>query len=69
MSEYAYQAKIADLHSHDLRHRFAYRLKETEIPTEVIARQLGHERLDTTMLYGKPPAADEQREVEKVGWK
>lgn len=50
VTKYATQAQIADLSPHDLRHRFGYRMAEV-VPLRRLARIMGHDSLDTTMLY------------------
>jgi len=39
------------LSPHGLRHTFAARLRENGVPIEVIARQLGHKNIQTTLIY------------------
>jgi len=43
---------------HDLRHRFGYRL----------ARIIGHDSLDTTMLYIQGTPKDLQKAMEQIAW-
>lgn len=69
VKSYAEKAKVADLSPHDLRHRFAYRLIETNrVPLHRIAELMGHDSLDTTRLYIKGTNADLQRAVDAIAW-
>ena len=43
-------ALAADISPHDLRHRFDHRMVEV-IPQHRLAQIMGHDALDTTMLY------------------
>ena len=52
---------------HDLRHRFGYRMAET-VPLHRLAQIMGHDSLDTTMIYVRGTKSDLQREVEKIAW-
>lgn len=64
---YAAQARLADVSPHDLRHRFGYRMAET-VPLHRLAQIMGHDSLDTTMIYIRATRGDLQREVEKIAW-
>jgi integrase/recombinase XerC len=44
------RAKLADVSSHDLRHRFGYRMAES-VPLYRLVQIMGHDSLDTTKLY------------------
>jgi integrase/recombinase XerC len=69
IKHYANGANIPDLSPHDLRHRFAYRLMETDrVPLHRVAELMGHDSLDTTRLYIKGTAADLQRAVDAIAW-
>ena len=57
IEKYAILAKIPDLSPHDLRHRFGYRMAEAT-PLHRLAQILGHDSLDTTMLYVRGPKGD-----------
>ena len=41
---------LVDVSPHDLRHRFGYRMVEV-VPLHRLAQIMGHDSLDTTMLY------------------
>src|SRR5260221_2049153 len=58
VKRYATAAKLADVSPHDLRHRFGYRL----------AQIMGHDSLDTTMIYIRGTTSDLQKDVEKIAW-
>lgn len=67
VTKYAIQAQIADVSPHDLRHRFGYRMAEV-VPLHRLAQIMGHDSLDTTMLYIRGTKQDLQRDVEKIAW-
>lgn len=67
VTKYAAQAKIADVSPHDLRHRFGYRMAEV-VPLHRLAQIMGHDSLDTTMLYIRGTKQDLQQDVEKIAW-
>lgn len=67
VKKYARQAGVPDLHPHDLRHRFGYRMAEN-VPLHRLAQIMGHDSLDTTRLYTQGTANDLQQEVEKIAW-
>jgi integrase/recombinase XerD len=50
VEKYATLAKLEDVSPHDLRHRFGYRMAES-VPIHRLAQILGHNSLDTTMIY------------------
>lgn len=51
---------------HVLRHTAVYMWRERGIDPFVIAAQMGHKSLDTTMRYGKPRLEDLQRAANEV---
>jgi integrase/recombinase XerD len=51
----------------DLRHRFGYRMAET-VPLHRLAQIMGHDSLDTTMVYVGGTSEDLQRDVEQIAW-
>lgn len=67
IAKYAKKANISDLHPHDLRHRFGYRMAQS-VPLHRLAQIMGHESLDTTMIYIRGTNQDLQYEVEKIAW-
>lgn len=60
-------ARLQGLSAHDLRHRFGYVMAENT-PLHRLAQIMGHDSLDTTMIYVKATRADLQSEVEKIAW-
>lgn len=60
-------ARLKGLSAHDLRHRFGYVMAENT-PLHRLAQIMGHDSLDTTMIYIKATRADLQAEVEKIAW-
>ncbi|MBO0782093.1 MAG: tyrosine-type recombinase/integrase [Ktedonobacteraceae bacterium] len=69
ITKYAMQAQVIDLSPHDLRHRFEYRMAEV-VPLYRLAQIMGHDSLDTTMLYVRGTKQDLQQDqdVEKIAW-
>ena len=67
VKRYAELAKVEDLSCHDLRHRFGYRMAE-KVPLHRLAQIMGHDSLDTTMIYVKGTQGDLQQAVEEIAW-
>ena len=67
IAKYAKLAKVIDVSPHDLRHRFGYRMAEV-VPLHRLAQIMGHDSLDTTMLYIRGTKQDLQQDVEKIAW-
>ena len=67
VSKYAALAKVEDVSPQDLRHRFGYVMAE-RVPLHRLAQIMGHDSLDTTMVYVRGTQGDLQRAVEEVAW-
>ena len=67
VARYAARARLRDVSPHALRHRFGYRMADTT-PLHRLAAIMGHDSLDTTMLYSRGTRADLQRAVETIAW-
>ncbi len=67
IAKYAALAKVEDVSPHDLRHRFGYRMAAA-VPLHRLAQIMGHDSLDTTMIYVQGTKQDLQQEVEKIAW-
>ena len=67
VKRYAELARVEDLSCHDLRHRFGYRMAE-RVPLHRLAQIMGHDSLDTTMVYVKGTQGDLQQAVEEIAW-
>jgi integrase/recombinase XerC len=67
IAKYAKLAQVLDISPHDLRHRFGYRMAEV-VPLHRLAQIMGHDSLDTTMLYIRGTKQDLQQDVEKIAW-
>lgn len=67
IAKYAKQAGISQLRAHDLRHRFGYRMAE-RVPLHRLAQIMGHNSLDTTLIYVQGTSQDLQRAVETIAW-
>lgn len=67
VEKYAGLAKVEDVSPQDLRHRFGYVMVE-RVPLHRLAQIMGHDSLDTTMVYVKGTPGDLQQAVEEVAW-
>ncbi|MDP9352001.1 MAG: tyrosine-type recombinase/integrase [Chloroflexota bacterium] len=67
VSRYAALARVEDVSPHDLRHRFGYRMA-AKVPLHRLAQIMGHDSLDTTMIYVRGTGADLQAAVEEIAW-
>lgn len=67
LKKYAERAHVSDVSPHDLRHRFGYRMAAS-VPLHRLAQLMGHDSLDTTMLYVQGTKEDLQRAVEQIAW-
>ena len=68
IQKYMREARLTGLSAHDLRHRFGYVMAENT-PLHRLAQIMGHDSLDTTMIYVKATRANLQAEVEKIAWR
>jgi integrase/recombinase XerD len=67
VKKYAQKAGLSHLRPHDLRHRFGYRMAE-RVPLHRLAQIMGHDSLDTTMIYIRGTQSDLQQAVESIAW-
>jgi len=67
VSKYAALAKVEDVSPHDLRHRFGYEMAK-RAPLHRLAQIMGHDSLDTTMVYVRGTQGDLQKAVEEIAW-
>jgi integrase/recombinase XerD len=67
VGKYARIAGVEDISPHDLRHRFGYRMAKT-VPLHRLAQIMGHDSLDTTMVYVRGTSEDLQKDVEQIAW-
>lgn len=67
IQKYMKAANIQDLSAHDLRHRFGYVMAK-KVPLHRLAQIMGHNSLNTTMIYVQATQEDLQGEVEKIKW-
>lgn len=67
VAKYAALAKVEDVSPQDLRHRFGYVMAE-RAPLHRLAQIMGHDSLDTTMVYVRGTQGDLQQAVEEVAW-
>jgi integrase/recombinase XerC len=67
VSKYAARAKVEDVSPQDLRHRFGYEMAK-RVPLHRLAQIMGHDSLDTTMVYVRGTQGDLQQAVEEVAW-
>jgi site-specific recombinase XerD len=66
VAKYAYHARLADVTPHSLRHTFGKNLVDAGVSLEQVAALLGHESLDTVMVYTKPSQGDLEKAVRKA---
>jgi integrase/recombinase XerD len=67
IKKYMRLANLEGFRAHDLRHRFGYVMAE-RTPLHRLAQIMGHDSLDTTMIYVQATQVDLQTEVEKISW-
>jgi integrase/recombinase XerD len=67
VAKYAALARVEYVSPHDLRHRFGYEMAK-RVPLHRLAQIMGHDSLDTTMLYVRGTQGDLQRAVEEIAW-
>lgn len=67
LQKYMRLTKLEGFSAHDLRHRFGYVMAE-RTPLHRLAQIMGHDNLNTTMIYVRATQADLQGEVEKIAW-
>jgi integrase/recombinase XerD len=67
VKKYVERSHVRDVSPHDLRHRFGYRMAEV-VPLHRLAQIMGHDSLDTTLLYIRGTKQDLQRDVEQIAW-
>lgn len=58
-----------DIHFHDSRHRFEYRMAAKSTPLHRLAQIMGHDSLNTIMVYVQATQHDLQQEVEDIAWR
>ena len=68
IKKYARQAQLGHVHPHDLRHRFGYRMAAS-VPLHRVAQLMGHDSLDTTLIYIRGTQQDLQQAVETIAWR
>jgi integrase/recombinase XerC len=66
VAKYAYQARLQDVTPHTLRHTFGKNLVDAGVSLEQVAALLGHESLDTVLIYTKPSHGDLEKAVRKA---
>ena len=69
IDQYAYLAKLPELHPHALQHTFARNLLKTGEGLEIVVEILGHKSLNTTRIYTQPSEPDKANAVEKLSLK
>jgi site-specific recombinase XerD len=66
VAKYAYQARLDQVTPHTLRHTFGKNLVDGRVSLEQVAALLGHESLDTVLIYTRPSQQDLERAVRKA---
>lgn len=64
----AARARLDGVHPHTLRHTCAKNMLDAKHSMRVVADVLGHESLNTTMIYTTPSMADKTMAVESTNW-
>lgn len=67
VAEYADLARVEDVSTCDVRHRFGYEMAK-RVPLHRLAQIMGHDSLDTMMVYVRGTQGDLQRAVEERAW-
>lgn len=67
VKRYAELARLEDVSCHDLRHRFGYRMAQ-KTALHKLAQIMGHDSLDTTMVYVRATQGDLQNSVDEIAW-
>jgi integrase/recombinase XerD len=67
IKKYADRAHVSDISPHDLRHSFGYRMAQS-VPLYRLAQSMGHDSLDTTLIYVQGTKEDLQQAVETIAW-
>lgn len=62
------KAQIENLTPHMLRHTFGHDLATKGVPIQIIAKLMGHKRLDNTMIYIAPGKEELQAAVDKLSF-
>ena len=68
IKKYGYNAKMAWVSPHVLRHTCAKNLIDAGQSIDRVAKILGHSSINTTAIYTMPTEADLQHAVESVSW-
>ncbi len=68
VAKYVKKAGLEDISPHDLRHRFGYKMAE-KLSLDGLAKIMGHESLNTTMIYAQSINQDLERAIEAIAWK
>ncbi len=67
LAKIARRAGLEGVRPHDLRHRFGYRMAQ-RVPLHRLAQIMGHDSLDTTLIYIQGTEQDLQQAVETIAW-
>jgi site-specific recombinase XerD len=66
VAKYTYQVQLSGVTPHTFRHTFGKNLVDAGVSLEQVAALLGHESLDTVMIYTKPSHGDLEKAVRKA---
>lgn len=67
VKKYAYEARIAGVSRHTLRHTFGKNLVDASVSLDRVAAPVGHKNLNTTRIHTTPSLAELQHAVECIG--
>jgi integrase/recombinase XerD len=68
VKKYVERAHVHDVSPHDLRHRFGYRMAAC-VPLHRLAQLMGHDSLDTTLVYVQATTQYLQQDIERIAWR
>lgn len=66
VAKHAYRARLSHVTPHTLRHTFGKNLVDEGVSLDQVAALLGHETLDTVMIYTRPSQEDLEKAVRKA---
>ena len=66
VAKHAYRARLSHVTPHTLRHTFGKNLVDEGVSLDQVAALLGHETLDTVMIYTRPSQDDLEKAVRKA---
>ncbi len=68
VAKYAALARVENVSPHDLRHHFGYEMARRKVLLDRLTQIMGHDSLDTTMVYLRGMQSNLQQAVEERAW-